>query len=288
MRGKQSGLAVAVALLVAGLSGCVMRIGEGDVFLPPAVADDRDTLEFDREDELRSEFGATVTHQRLELADTRIAVTRARAADMPDAAPLIVSCSGNASDRPRTGTNYAAKLLPFGEAVLWDYPGYGDSEGTASVAELAAVSDAFALWLSEQAGERPLILWGHSLGGFVCSELARRTDAVDAIILETTARNVDEVAGAWKPWWAPVRLRPDEGLTSFDTANALAGFPGPILVVGAGRDKVLPIELHRSLADAIDAPFVSYLEIPEATHYSAGFDPRTVDAVTRLVGQLAP
>jgi pimeloyl-ACP methyl ester carboxylesterase len=263
-----------------------MTIDEGDVFRPQRVSQDRAPLAMLRETELQTEFGVAPTHSLETFGGLEVAVTRAARSDSGPQTPLILSCSGNASDRVNTGTNYAAKLLPHGDAVLFDYPGYGDSPGAASVANLQTLTPDLVKWIEAQAGDRPLIFWGHSLGGFICAELAAASRGVDAIILETTARNVQEIAKAWKPWWAPVRLRPDPGLMSFDTADALSGFPGPVLIIGAGRDSVLPVKLHRDLASAVAAPLARYIELPEATHYSAGFDPLTVEAVQNLVADL--
>ena len=276
--------AVCLAAVTAVLTGCSLQIGEDDVFRPPSLPVRADLgLRF--EDELHRDFNADVTHTRQGFGGIDLALTRVTPTTATARTPLIVSCSGNASDRYSTGTNYAAKLLPFGEALLWDYPGYGDSGGRATVAQVEQVADEFVEWIAGEAADRPLIFWGHSLGGFICADLASRTEATDAVILETTARNIDEIAKAWRPWWAPVRFRPVDGLERFDTADALAEFDGPILVIGAGRDQVLPVELHRSLARALKAPLVSYVESETANHASAGYSEVTTDAVGRLVAQ---
>ena len=275
------GLAATVTLV--SLVGCTLRIGETDVFRPPSL-EAREDIALRKESELVAEFGATVSHETREFGGIPIALTRAAPQGLAPDAPLLVSCSGNASDRYSTGTTYAAKLLPFGEAVLFDYPGYGDSGGEATVADIEAMADDFIAWVEAEAGERPLVFWGHSLGGFVCSDLAKRSQSVDMVVLETTARNVSEVAKAWKPWWAPVRLRTDEDLARFDTADALADFMGPVVVIGAKHDEVLPVELHRSLARALPSPFASYIEIADANHFSAGFSPK---AVAKIEASLA-
>ena len=274
---------LAAATLLLTLPACAMNIGDDQVFMPPSLDSARTGMAFEGEETLATEFDATVTHEIVEFGNTPIAVSRVSAPGSASA-PLIVSCPGNAADRPRTGTDYASKILPFGEAVIFDYPGYGDSGGTPTATNISRIGKPFMDWAAAQAGSRPLILWGHSLGGFVCAEFASRSDAVDAVILETTARNVGEVGRAWKPWWAPVRLRPTDDLAAYDTADALADFSGPVLILGAGRDGVLPVELHRSLAAAL--PRATYLELEGATHYSAGFDPRTVAAITELVDSL--
>ena len=280
---RMSGMAACLAVLLAA-SGCKMVISENDVFRPQRVTQDRGPLAMEREDTLRREFAADVSHSLETFGGQPIAVTEITRGGKD---PMLVSCSGNASDRVNSGANYAAKLLPYGDVILFDLPGYGDSPGRPTVDAISGMAPDFVAWVDAKAGERPLIFWGHSLGGFVCAELASQSSAVDAIILETTARNVREVAKAWKPWWAPLRLRPEESLEAFDTAEALSGFPGPVLVIGAGRDSVLPVELHRSLAESIPAPLTRYIELPDATHYSAGFDPGTVKAVEEMVAQIS-
>ena len=263
------------------LAGCSLSIDSTDVFRPQAVPGDRAPLALLGEAELSAETGATFRHEVLELGGQRIAVTEAR---RPGASAVFLHCGGNASDRPSEGAFYARKLLPLGDALLWDYPGYGDSAGTPDAASIEAAGGDLLQWAERRAAGRPLILWGHSLGGFVCAQLASRSDAVDAVVLEATARNVDEVAKAWKPWWLPARIRPDASLRTFDTATALKNFPGPVVIIGAERDGVLPVELHRSLADAL--PEAEYVEVADGNHYTAGPSPEARAAVERMLNGL--
>ena len=236
------------------------------------------------------ELGA-LRHERLALGGDQIAVTTLVPASLDQATlgeagvgPLIVSCFGNASDRRLNGIDYLRKIAPFGEAVIWDYPGYGDSTGTAEAARFEAVIEDLVLELDRRAGDRPLIFWGHSLGGFVCAQMAVRSQAVDAIILETTAPNVRAVAREWAPLGLGRIVPIDDTLKAFDTPQALAEFDGPILIIGAGRDQVLPVELSRQLAEQL--PKATYLELPQVTHFSAGFDPQAQAAVKEIVDGL--
>ena len=258
------------------LAGC--GLDEGAVFFPhdhEARIDPAD-LTIRGEGEL-----GVLRHERLSLGEIEIATTLLGDAG---AGPLIVSCFGNASDRRLNGIDYLRKIAPFGEAIIWDYPGYGDSGGAAEVAQFEAVIEDLVPVLEARAANRPLVFWGHRLGGFVCAQMAARSDAVDAVILETTAPNVRTVAREWAPLGLGRVVPIEAGLKAFDTPEALAEFDGPILIIGAGRDQVLPLALSQKLAEQL--PKATYLELPHATHFSAGFDPQPQAAVREIVNGL--
>ena len=194
--------------------------------------------------------------------------------------PLIVHCAGNAGDRYNSAAVYSNKALPYGDVLVFDYPGYADSAGTPSAASMEAASAAVAALAQQMAQGRDLVFWGHSLGGFVCARLAAETPEADGLILETTARNADQVADAWTPWYARALVRIDvaPSLAGYDSAADAARFGGPVLVLGAERDDTLPVRLARTLAadlTALGAP-VTYVEFEGAGHRDVpsqpGFD----------------
>lgn len=262
-------LAAGWALFLRGF-----HIDENVVFMP-VQRPDRTELTIRGQDDL-----INLTHERVVLGGEAIALTTVGL----DEGPLIVSCFGNASDRYEQGVDYVAKIAPYGQVLLWDYPGYGDSSGTASVQAVERVASELVPLIQARAAGRPIIYWGHSLGGFVCSNLAAQTAVVGGIILETTAPSIRSVATAWTPSSIPLRVTFDEDLLRYDIPAALVDVDAPILIIGAGRDRVLPVALSRELADAL--PNAAYLEIPMATHFSAGFDPYTKDAVRDLLDRL--
>jgi pimeloyl-ACP methyl ester carboxylesterase len=204
----------------------------------------------------------------------RLAWTLTTLADTPldKNRPLIVTCSGNAMDRYTAGVSYAQKALPWGDVLLFDYPGYGDSSGRPS-----AVSFELALTIIIDqarllADGRPIVFWGHSLGGFVCSKLAERMPDVSGLVLETTARNAAEVARAWMPSALQPFVWPkiSPSLRSYDNVLATKSLKVPILVLGAGLDDTLPVSLSRSLAKDLgeQSSDVTYHEFPQALHWN--------------------
>ena len=269
------------AVLILGVGAGLangLHIDEGVVFQPrPHIP--REALTLRGEDQ----FDA-VRHERVELGGQTLAISTFG----PDAGPLLVNCFGNAADRRSSGEQYAGKLAPHGQALLWDYPGYGDSAGKPSVGAIEAAAPELVALIEARAGDRPLIYWGHSLGGFVCSTLAAQSEQADALVLETTAASIRSVAKAWTPEGVPLRVSFDQSLLRFDTPAVLDGFTAPVLVIGAGRDRVLPVELARELAETLEADGldVRYLELPEANHFAAGFAPRAQAAVAEVIAEV--
>lgn len=167
-------------------------------------------------------------------------------------APLVVHCGGNASDRYHFGTLFGLKVTPHADLLIFDYPGYGDSPGEPSAEAFEAMTRTSAGVLDEkQVGtDRSLVLWGYSLGGFVCARLAQQVSEADAIIIESSGKNAEGAARYLVPKLLRpfVRVRLAPSLASYDNAEALAGYEHPVLVLSGTEDGILPVELSRDLA----------------------------------------
>jgi pimeloyl-ACP methyl ester carboxylesterase len=219
-----------------------------------------------------SDFVKTsLTHEALDNQGKRLAITWIEREGA--ARPLVLHCGGNASDRYESGTLYAQKMISFADVLLFDYPGYGDSAGRADAESLRSANQALADYLNEAVKPtQNLILWGHSLGGFVCADMVKRLNSVDGIILEATATNAQDVSEAVIPWYAKffVRARTAESLEAYDIVETLKTADAPILILGAAKDKTLPVNLSRKLAGDLKAVGrdVTYAEFPNANHIS--------------------
>jgi pimeloyl-ACP methyl ester carboxylesterase len=176
--------------------------------------------------------------------------------------------------------------------LLFDYPGSGETGGEVTTARFEQMRSELVSFVREKATGRQLILWGHSLGGFVCSSLAELLPETDGVILETTARNAAEVAKAWTPWYAGpfVHIRIKEGLKAYDNANSLRTFKGPVLVLGATQDKTLPVQLARSMNRALEelGVDVEYVEFKNGGHSNLPGQPGFADAISAFFDRLAP
>ena len=270
---------VAILVIIVPLTACRLSISEREVFQPnPYNRRDLDgPLVLDNENRLPP--WVTLHHARQASAIGPIATTLAET----PSDRLIVHCGGNASDRKTGGVFYLAGLLEFGDVLLFDYPGYGDSAGTATAGEVEAALDEIAE-IARAREPDELVLWGQSLGGFVCASLATRLlDQVQLMVFETTARNAEAVAESWTPWFMKpfMSFEVSDGLDAWDNVHAMEGFSGRILVLGAAKDRVLPVELSRDLARDLEAAGhdVRYVEFDQATHMTVPRQPGYREAV---------
>lgn len=295
---QRAGLVLAGAFL---LNGCITYAVDESWFFKPEPIEHKATREselvLDRQERLtqRGEFSdniarvfpnfpdripARITHFFVPLGGERIAMTRVAGANGSEDEPLIVYCGGQSGTRRNIGDYWATKLLPWGEALLIDMPGYGDSTGQPSIASLLAFQKDLPAYLDALGANRPMVFWGHSLGGPVCAALASASRQVDAVILETTASNLDDVMQAKKPWFTPpgLQLELAKGLETYDIPAALANFHGPIMVLAAGKDDTFPVKLERSVADKLrgQGHTVLFLEYASADHMNSAMNGRFV------------
>ena len=222
----------------------------------------------------------------LPYAGGSIGATRVRTSAAPR--PLILFCGGNMFRRSSAGGSAARKLEPFGDVLMFDYPGYGETGGVADFAHFSTAGEVMAATARAQADAegRPLIAWGHSLGGVVCTDAAVKARA-DALVLETTTPGaraaVEQQAGMMRPF---LRITLAPALASIDVPAALDGFEGKIVVLEAGRDETLPPALSRTLARQLEQRGlrVERLVFPNAGHNDVGRQP---DFESRVAAALA-
>ncbi len=193
-------------------------------------------------------------------------------------APLFVHCYGIGANLYNNGVQHALKLLPYGDMVTFDLPGHGESGGTPTVADFEQAALAMAAYietLMAKDEDRPVIFWGHSLGGFVCAQLAQIVEGGDGLVLEAAGQNAKAVAQTWIPFALRpfVRVKPTEDIARFDIVDILAGYDEPVLILGAKKDKVIREHLVRHLAETLEdnGLDVTYEAFREADHSTIAF-----------------
>ncbi|HYC99521.1 alpha/beta hydrolase family protein [Brevundimonas sp.] len=261
---------LAAMTMAVGVAGCVsVDVPEGAFFWPDArLAHENIVLEPDPAPPGSENLPLTYAHGV-------IGATRVRSSG--PGRPLILYCGGNMFRREAAGGSAARKLASFGDVLMFDYPGYGDTEGPTDFSSFRAVGEAVVNAARTQADAegRPLIAWGHSLGGVVCAEAARHARA-DVLVLETTTpgakATVDQQAGLMRPF---VRVNMAPALAAVDLPASLDGYAGRIVVLEAGRDETLPPVLSQRLTRELRhrGHVVERLVFPEAGHNTVGRQP---------------
>ena len=144
---------------------------------------------------------------------------------------------------------------------LYDYRGYGASEGSPDEAGTYRDARAAYRWLVEQKHVRPdeLVIFGESLGSAVALELALERPAA-ALVLEAPFTSVPDVARRtiFAPLAPFVRTR-------YESLARIPRLRMPLLVMQGDNDEVIPPALGRKLFDAAPEP-KRYYAIPGAGH----------------------
>ena len=183
----------------------------------------------------------------------------------PDPRAAILLAHGNAGNLSHRAP-LLALLQHMGCSVLiFDYRGYGRSEG--SPTEQGVYLDARAArdWLAEREGLAPdgVVLLGRSLGSAIVVDVAA-DDGARGLILENGFDNAGNVGRAHFPDWLVWLLQ----RSPFDAAGKLPRYRGPLLVIHAEQDEVVPYPLGQALFAAGNEP-KSFVSLPGLGHNDA-------------------
>jgi pimeloyl-ACP methyl ester carboxylesterase len=240
------------------LTGCTaLTINEEDVFYPKS----------------------SVTPETFDLEDVSLTSTFVPVSDSvsvnawhlttDDARGTVLFFGGNGFYLVQSRSYLRALPRPSVDAVLWDYRGYGRSEGAPSVESFR--KDALAVYdhVVEEMGVSPdrLLVWGHSLGSFLATHVADQRP-VAGLVLENPATNVDDWVGHLMPWYIRLFLGVDvdPALRKEDNLHRIRQIDRPLLVVGGAEDQVTDPAMARRLHDAASSDQKELVLVEEGEH----------------------
>ena len=175
----------------------------------------------------------------------------------------VMVCHGNAgniSHRLDRVLLLRARLQT--DVMLFDYRGYGRSEGSPGEPEPYRDGRAAYEFLIDRRQVAPhcLILFGESLGAAVAVQLALELP-MRALVLESAFTSIPDMARALYPF-LPVRslLR-----TRYDNLAKIGDLDVPLLVMHGTRDGTVPFEQGKRLFEAAPEP-KRFFAIPGAGH----------------------
>lgn len=186
------------------------------------------------------------------------------------AAATIIYFHGNGGNLSNVGWIGERLAMQGFNVLLFDYRGYGRSEGRAND-ERGLYADANAAYdyAVRERGATPerLVLYGQSLGTTAVAELASRR-VCGAIVLESGLSSASDLAASLLPWLP--RWLHKLGKNRFESARKLADIHCPVMVTHGEPDNRIPTEQGRVLYQSAHEP-KRLLIVPGAGHNVAGF-----------------
>ena len=134
---------------------------------------------------------------------------------------------------------------------IFDYRGYGSSEGKTT--EEGTYLDIMAAyqWLTEEKKVSPddIIIFGRSLGGSIAAQLAAKVEA-RSLIIESGFTSYVDIGKKFYPYM-PVRWF---ARFSYKTIDYLSDVRCPVMIIHSRNDDVVPFEFGLELYEAANEP----------------------------------
>lgn len=181
-----------------------------------------------------------------------------RASD-PDA-PAAILCHGNGGDIGIRGGDLAFFQDLGLHVLLFDYRGYGESEGRPNEQGLYRDVRAARAWI-EARGIKRLVLHGHSLGAAVALQSAIEAPP-DALILESPFTSIGDMAFRM----FPIPFIRYLVLDRYDNMSKIGRLDAPLLAVHGLRDSIIPFAMGERVFRAAPTARSRLLPLPDADH----------------------
>ena len=257
-------LAACVAL---GFPVLIYFLQERLIFFPQPVA----------QDPLQANPGAAIEEVSLVTADqVRLRGWLVKATPTP--APLLLYFGGNAEEvswLASTADRYAGWSL-----LLFNYRGYGRSEGKPGETELFADAPQIHDYAAKRAQGGRVAVMGRSLGSGVAVYLAAQRP-VAGVILVSPYDSIESVAQGVYPF-LPISLMLKH---RFDSLSRAPGIRAPLLCLVASGDRVIPRPHSERLYAAWGGPR-QWREIRPADHDSLAGEPEYWRAIAAFLDGL--
>ena len=198
----------------------------------------------------------------------------------PNPKQALLYCHGNAGDI-RDWVHAAPPFVAAGISILiWDYRGYGRSQGSPSEVGLYLDGEAVWSWLKERALEEglPASIFGKSLGSAVACHLAVNRKP-NSLVLDSAFTSMREVVAQHVPW-APKETIP----RLFESLELAPDISCPALVIHGGRDILVPPDQGLRMYEALNGPKAMRV-IDSASHNDISIYPEYTEWILEFLSE---
>ena len=183
-------------------------------------------------------------------------VARSRRSSKRDPELFVLEFVGNATRAEETVAVTAA-MFDDVDAEVWtvNYPGYGASTGPARLIALARSADFALEQLRVHAGDRPIVIYGTSIGTTAALHLAARREISAMLLVNPPPLRsiILRQHGWWNLWLlaGPVAMGVPIELDSLANARRASA---PAVFVTSGSDEVVAYRFQKQVFDAYAGP----------------------------------
>ncbi len=183
--------------------------------------------------------------------------------------PVILWAHGNAGNLSHRAENIAFIRRELGAGVfLFDYRGYGLSEGSPDEEGLYADARAAYTWLRGRTSPEKIFLFGRSLGAAVMVKLAAEGVEARGLILESAFESLLAMGKRMFP------ILPVSWIVSqkFDTATLIPSVKMPVFILHGSDDEIVPFSQGQAIFSLAPRPkrFFSIIGAGHNDTYRAG------------------
>ncbi len=165
--------------------------------------------------------------------------------------PTLLFCHGNGGNMMHRLDSINILYNLGLNCFVFDYRGYGSSEG--KISEEGTYLDVRAAykWLTEEKKVSPddIIIFGRSLGGSIAAQLASKVQA-KALVVESAFTSYVDIGRKFYPYM-PVRWF---ARFSYRTIDYVRDVRCPVMMIHSRNDEVVPFEFGLEIYEAANEP----------------------------------
>jgi len=156
------------------------------------------------------------------------------------------------------------------DVLIYDYRGYGRSEGSATVAGAISDGKTALQWLLDEKkiNSENIVLYGESLGTGIAAEILRESGLqFSALVHESGFASLGTMAGRRIPLVGSYILKRD-----LPTSETIKNYHGRLLVIHSRKDSIIPYSDSEFIYNTCPSPHKTLYTIENAGHNDAVWD----------------